>query len=84
MSEVTGVRITLPDLVARDFTYDFLPVYERKWFSVNLSFDVKELRATLGFRIQSPLHFHIGAAKEWGLIFDFKTYDILLGFEIRF
>ncbi|PZC52296.1 MULTISPECIES: hypothetical protein [unclassified Mesotoga] len=80
MNEVTGVRIKLPELTTTDFKYNFLPVYEKDWFSINLSLDSKEFRGTLGFRIKPPFYFHVGGA--WNVRITY--FDLLIGFELRF
>jgi len=80
MKNVSGIRLTIPDLQVKDFAYDMYPVYEKDWFSINISFDSKEIRGTLGFLIKPPLHFHFGIAKARYL----KCIDLLLGFEISF
>ena len=83
MSEVSGIRFKLPEFTVTDFKYDFITVYQKDWFSINISFDSKEIRGTLGFRIKSPLHLHVGAAKAWETLFG-KYFDLLIGFEMRF
>ncbi len=83
MKNVSGIRLTIPDLQVKDFAYDMYPVYEKDWFSINISFDSKEIRGTLGFRIKSPLHLHVGAAKACESFFE-KYFDLIIGFEIRF
>jgi len=80
MKNVSGIRLTIPDLQVKDFAYDMYPVYEKDWFSINLSFDSKEIRGTLGLRIKSPFYFHVGGA--WDIRITY--FDVLLGFELRF
>ena len=85
MNEVTGVRIKLPELTTTDFKYNFLPVYEKDWFSLNIALDASDFIATAGIEVKPPVCFHIGIAKKWQYLFDFKRYfDLLIGFEFRF
>lgn len=85
MIEVSGVRFKLPEFSASDFKYKFHPVFEKNWFSFNLMVDTKEIAATFGFRVKSPVHIHIGGVKTWEALADIKIYpDLLIGFEFRY
>ena len=85
MKNVSGIRLTLPDFQGKDFTYEMYPVYEKDWFSLNIALDVSDFTATAGIEVKPPVYFHIGIAKKWQYLFNFKHYfDLLIGFEFRF
>ncbi len=85
MKNVSGIRLTLPDFQGKDFTYEMYPVYEKDWFSLNIALDVSDFIATAGIEVKPPVYFHIGIAKKWQYLLDFKRYfDLLIGFEFRF
>ncbi len=85
MKNVSGIRLTLPDFHGKDFTYEMYPVYEKDWFSLNIALDATDFIATAGIEVKAPVYFHIGIAKKWQYLFDFKRYfDLLIGFEFRF
>jgi len=85
MKYVSGIRLTLPDLQGKDFTYEMYPVYEKDWFSLNIALDVSDFIATAGIEVKPPVCFHIGIAKKWQYLLDFKLYfDLLIGFEFCF
>ncbi|MGD9907354.1 MAG: hypothetical protein AB7T02_02465 [Mesotoga sp.] len=85
MKNVSGIRLTLPDFQGKDFIYEMYPVYEKDWFSLNIALDASDFIATAGIEVKPPVCFHIGIAKKWQYLLDFKLYfDLLIGFEFCF